>query len=190
MRGIAGNFRRTAATTSTSQRGLILILIRRYPRAAASDLPEQVLHAGLDPETDARGDLLDPAPEHHPERLSLDAREEIEDRHLDPGLGHRMAAHEAEELGDRARPRDLDVLQPRGEKVADDMPGRLDGLVAVAGRRRDGRLPPPRRAAALGSNEDRLLFRDAAEARLEWMDERHPQVDEFEAFDLHGRSSR
>ena len=137
------------------------------------DLLEQLFGRVLNADRDAASDLAACSAQKFPQRLLPFLRLRVPQRVLQTGLGHAVAPDFTQQrcgfpaLCQRAPD------QSGREMMRDRRPRALDPLAAVKGVFGGYALGPTVDALAMGSDQQNAPAVDAAEARLEKMDERH-----------------
>ena len=153
----------------------------------AADLFDQLLDRILNADRNPAGDLApraaaDLAPQRHP----VHAGGQVPGGRFEGPARHQVAADVGRERRHRFGSRQVFAGNARGGVVAQDGPGGFGPLLVIEGVLPRGDLAPAGDAAAGRFHQDHLAFVGAAEAGLEEMHQRHADLPQDDALDLHG----
>src|SRR5205814_2037040 len=155
-------------------------------------LIERVLNADRNARRNAIARLPTGAPgakvgatERFTERLALLPRVQIPRRHFHGRLRHVVTADRFQRGKHVAWMRKLGAEDARRDEALDDVPHRVVGFAAVVRIGLGDALAVAGDAAAIDPHENEMFVVDAAETRLEEVDERELHETQLQTFDLH-----
>src|SRR5215469_18359235 len=152
------------------------------------NLVEQLVDGVLDADGNAALDFAACAAQKLPQGQLLLAGFAVPEGVFDGGFGHAVAADPCHQGG--ALPGRGDVLADhrRREMLAQRGPGASDPFARIVRIFTGDALPPAVHAFAVHGDEQDAAMVEAAEARLEKVDERHLNLAERDGFNFHGKS--
>src|SRR5690348_8686476 len=153
----------------------------------SSDFFQQFFQRVLDADGDAAWNFVPCPADQYGQRNSSALRFNIPQRILQRRLGHVVAADWAKPIGEISRGIPGFLERPRNQEIAQDVPRGVRSFIAVKRHLAAGNLAPPFQAIGAGAKQNDSAVSRSPETGLKEMDQRHPNFQQVNPFDIHRR---